>query len=360
MEKFLACFADVPDPRRPNRRHALSSILFIALAAMLCGAENCSDMAQFGRSKRRLLGRFVPLRHDPPSHDTFSRLFNLLDPTRFETALRAFAVQFGGHIRGVIALDGKSVRRAFGEAGPKAPLHLVSAFAVEARLVLAQRKAPRRNEAAALRAILELLALEGCTVTADALFCYPAIAQAIRERGGDYVITLKRNHGPLYRLAKARFAARSRARARSTIDTRHGRRERRTARVIDAPDLAPVHRFPGLVALGQIRAARTIRNRTTVVTRYFVLSRNLSPEQLLNTVRAHWAIENSLHWVLDVVLDEDRARNRTDQGPENLAILRRLVLNVLRLNSAKGSLRGKIKRAAWDDDFFLSLIAHMR
>jgi len=360
LERFRACFAELRDPREANRRFSLHDLLFMALSAVLCGAQSCTEMAEFARWKRYLLSRFVDLRHGTPSHDTFSRLFNLLDPERFETALGAFAAQFAGHVRGVVALDGKSVRRAFGKEGSKKPLHLVSAFAVDARLVLAQRKAPGRNEHAAMHDVLELLALKGCTVTADAYFCYPAIARAIQERGGDYVIALKRNHGPLWNVARACFAVPAPLPACASVDTRHGRRERRTARVIAIPGLDKKHRFPGLAALGQIRSTRTIHGRTTTETRYFVLSRQLSPTRLLKTARAHWAIENSLHWVLDVVLDEDRARNRTDHGPQNLAVLRRLVLNILRLDTSKGSLRSKIKRAGWDDDFFLSIWSHMR
>jgi predicted transposase YbfD/YdcC len=359
MDRFMAIVASVPDPRKPNRRYELSTILFIALAATLCGGESCTDMAEFAKAKRRLLGQFVPLEKGTPSHDTFSRLFALLDPERFEPALREFAAAFAGQLRGVVALDGKSVRRAFGKEGAKSPLHLVCAYAAESRLVLAQRKAPERNEAAALREVLSLLALKGCTVTADALFCYPAMAEAIRARGADYAIALKRNHGPLWRAAQARFAQDPEdADEFTTADRAHGRIEQRTARVIAVPDLA--HSFPDLAAIGRIVASRTATGRTTVDTRYFLLSRILTPDQLIETVRAHWRIENSLHWVLDVVFDEDRARNRIDHGPENLAILRRLALNTLRTDTSKGSLRVKIKRAGWDDEFFVSILSHMR
>jgi len=360
MGGFERVFAGVVDPRRPNRSHPLATILFIALAATLCGGEGCCDMAEFARSKRRLLRRFVVLGDEGPSHDTFSRVFNLLDPELFETALQAFTAEFAGRIQGVVALDGKAVRRAFGEDGPKTPLHLVSAFAAEARLVLAQRKAPARNELAAARHILRLLALEGCTVTADALFCYPAMAAAIRERGGDYALVLKGNRGPLHRHAKRRFAAERRLPFATTSDRRHGRSERRTARVLADPLLVQRFRFPHLAALGQIRSTTRHAGRERTHTRYFVLSRALAPAQLLATVRAHWAIENALHWVLDVVLDEDRMRNRTEHGPGNLALLRRLVLNILRRDPSKGSLRGKLKRAGWDEDFFLSLCSQMR
>jgi predicted transposase YbfD/YdcC len=360
MGEFETLFGAVPDPRAANATHRLSTILFIALAATLCGGESCEDMAEFADAKRTLLRRFVELGDHGPSHDTFSRLFRLLDAQRFETTLHAFTAQFAAQIRGVVALDGKAVRRAYGREGATSPLHLVSAFAAEARLVLAQRKAPKRNETAAAREVLELLALEGCTVTADALFCYPSMAKAIRARGGDYAIVLKSNNGPLYRHAKRQFARQLRSRAATTRERRHGRSEQRRARVLADPQLAQSFRFPGLAALGEIQASRRVGGRSTTTTRYFVLSRPLTAQQLLDTARAHWSIENSLHWVLDVVMDEDRARSRTDNGPENLAVLRRLALNIVRRDASKSSLRRKFKRAGWDDDFFISLWTHMR
>lgn len=360
MGKFETVFADVPDPRAANATHQLSTILFIALAATLCGSETCEEMAEFADSKRGLLRRFVALGDRGPSHDTFSRVFRLLDAKRFEATLHAFTAQFAAQIRGVVALDGKAVRRSYGREGATSPLHLVSAFAVEARLVLRQRKAPKRNETAAAREIIALLALEGCTVTADALFCYPSMAQAIRARGGDYAIVLKSNNRPLYREAKRRFARQPHARTASTRTRGHGRDERRRARVIADPQLAHRFRFPGLTALGEIQASRRVDGRSTTSTRYFVLSRPLTARQLLATARAHWTIENSLHWVLDVVLDEDQARARKDNGPENLAVLRRLALNIVRRDTSKASLRRKLKRAGWDDNSFISLWSHMR
>ncbi len=265
-------------------------------------------------------------------------------------------------ITGVVAIDGKAVRGAF-ERGRKAtPLHLVNVWASEARLALAQRTAPGRNEVAAALEALQLLSLQGCIVTADALHCHRTMAQAILDRGADYVLALKENQAALWADARRRLdRARRRDEAELEQPVNHGRYEWRQAVVVRATALARDHDFPGLRAVARVTSHRRVDgNKTDVVVRYFLLSRVLSAKRLLEVVREHWTIENRLHWVLDVVFDEDRARNRKDHGPENLSILRKLALNLLRSHPDKASLRRKVKRAGWDDAFLLSIIAHMR
>jgi predicted transposase YbfD/YdcC len=362
MERFRACFAELADPRTGNaQRHALDEIIMIALLATLCGAETCVDMALFGRSKEPLLRRFLRLPGGVPSHDTFSRIFRLLDPVAFEGCFARYLAALSERVQGVVAIDGKTARRSFDRQQGRGPLHLVSAWACEQRLVLGQlRVAGTSNEIPAVPELLALLALDGCIVTADALHCQAKTAAAILARGGDYCLALKANRPALLDDVRLRLDDPTAPPddLASTTDGDHGRIETRCAAVVhDVAWLAETHAFPGLKAIGKVTAAREQDGRTTTATRYYLLSQPLSAARFLAVVRAHWHIENRLHWVLDVVLDEDQARARKDHAPENLARLRRFALNVLRANQDKGSTRGKIKRAGWDDAFLLHLLA---
>lgn len=364
MASFEGCFSAVPDPRAANALHDLVEVLFIALAAVLCGAESCTDMADFGRAKEGYLRKLLRLEHGIPSHDTFSRVFRLLDPEAFEAAFRGFMAAFAQakRIKGVVAVDGKAVRGAYERGRKTTPLHLVNVWAAEARLALAQRRAPGRNEVAGALEVLDLLSLQGCTVTADALHCHRDMAQAILEREASYVLALKENQSALWSEAVRRIEAAARCeRAELEQPCSHGRYEYRQAVVVRAASLAPQHDFPGIRAVARVTSIRSLDGKPgKPVVRYFLLSKVLSAKRLLAVVRQHWTIENQLHWVLDVVFDEDRARNRKDHGPENISILRKLALNILRLHPEKTSLRRKLKRAGWDDDFLTQLIAHMR
>lgn len=362
LEQFISVFSAVPDPRADNARHALTDVLFIALAAVLCGAESCSDMAQFGEAKRGLLREVLPLEHGIPSHDTFSRVFRLLDPEAFEAGFRQFTAAFGEEISGVVAIDGKAVRGAFARGCKSTPLHLVNVWAAEQRLALAQRTAPDRNEVAGALEAIRLLSLDGCIVTADALHCHAEMAQAILDRDGGYVLALKGNQHALLADAQALLAgADSGDSFAETRSKSHDRIEQRSAVVVEAPTLAERHGFPGLKAVASVEAVRQPVGRPEQrKLRHFLLSEPLGAERLLQVVRTHWSIENQLHWVLDVVFQEDGARSRSDNGPQNLAILRKLALNMLRESPKKASLRQKVKRAGWDDEFLISLFAHMR
>jgi len=372
MERFRACFAELDDPRTGNaQRHDLDEIVMIALLAILCGAETCVDpgsgsagpragMALFGRSKEPLLRRFLHLPGGIPSHDTFSRVFRLLDPAAFETCFARYLAALSARVRGVVAIDGKTARRSFDRQKARAPLHLVSAWACEQRLVLGQlRVEDKSNEIPALPELLALLALDGCIVTADAMHCQDKTATAILARGGDYVLALEANRPALHEgvrllLDDPEVPPDDRA---TTTDGDHGRIETRCAEIHhDVAWLAEGHGFPGLAAIGKVTARRETAAKTTTATRYYLLSKPLPAAHFLEVVRAHWQIENRLHWVLDVVMDEDQGRARKDHAPENLARLRRFALNLLRANQDKGSTRGKLKRAAWDDTFLLKLL----
>jgi len=367
MQKFRKAFRRLADPRAANARHDLLEVLVIALAATLCGAESCSDMADFGQAKEELLRLFLRLEHGVPSHDTFSRVFRLLEAEAFEAAFRRFMAAFakanGLKLTGVVAVDGKALRGAYERGGQATPLHLVNVFAVDARMALAQQKAPGRNETAGALEVLDLLSLEGCTVTADALHCHRAFAAAVRERGGDYVLAIKANRGRLFTAVTQQFARSGKRSSAERIDpSNHDRHEVRCATVMRNSSLAGRYGFPGVAAVGRITSRRRLRSQRAdaPVVRHYLLSKYMSPKQLLHVTRSHWGIENQLHWVLDVHFAEDGNRARTDNAPENLAILRRLALNILRTHPDRASIRRKIKRAGWDDAFLLSMLSHMR
>jgi predicted transposase YbfD/YdcC len=360
MQRFTEVFQALPDPRAENARHDLVELLVIALAAVLCGAEGCADMADFGAAKEGLLRQFLRLEHGIPSHDTFSRVFRLLDPHAFEAAFREFMAAFAAQLDGVVSIDGKALRGAFERGRKTTPLHLVNVWAAQARLALAQYVAPNRNEVAGALEVLKLLALKGCVVTADALHCHAAMAQGILDREAEYVLALKENQSALFADAAALLEPVTH-RVEDVADPSHGRGELRRASVAKASSLAKKHGFPGITAVGRVELRRRIGNtEEPPIVRYFLLSKAFSPARLLAITRTHWHIENRLHWVLDVVFDEDRARNRKDHGPANLAVLRKLALNLLRTNPDKASIRRKIKRAGWDDAFLITLLSQMR
>jgi predicted transposase YbfD/YdcC len=359
MERFSQCFSKLPDPRADNALHDLTEILFIALLATLCGAQTCCDIALFAQTKTALLRTVLVLAHGVPSHDTFSRVFRMLDPKAFEKAFRQFMRTFAESVQGVVALDGKALRRAYDNGKSHMPPVMVTAWGAQTRMALANVMAEGNNEAAAALQLIGFLTLKGCVVTADALHCHRAMAAAIVERGGDYALAVKDNQHALLRDAKAAVAAATRRGASATVsaDDRHGRLETRVAMVATAGAMAERHSFPGLQAVAKI----TSKRGSNVTERYFLLSRHWRPPELLRIVRSHWGIENGLHWPLDVLLDEDLARSRKDNAPANLAVLRRLALNVARAHpDTKTSLRAKLKRAGWDDDFLLDMLRHMR
>lgn len=358
MGEFSSYFGEMEDPRAGNRRYDLLEVIFIALTAVLCGAEDCTDMATFARAKLDVLREVMKLEHGAPSHDTFSRVFRRLKPEPFEAAFAKFTAKFSGALKGVVAIDGKAVRGAYQRGRKTCPLHLVNVWAAETRLVIGQRLAPNRNEVLGAQQALALLSLEGCIVTADALHCRADTAQIILDAGGDYALAVKANQPKL--LAQAEAATERADQADEAIQQpakAHDRMEARTAVVV--PILGV--NFPGLVAVGRVEThCKRSGAPEPVIVRYFLLSTILTAQRMLEVARTHWTIENQLHWVLDVALGEDAARSRADHGPQNLALIRKLALNIVRQHPEKASIKTKRKRAGWNDDFLISLLAHMR
>ena len=349
------------DPRRGNAgRHSLHDILVIALCTVLCGGETCTDMAFFGQSKREFLESFLPLRNGIPGHDTFSRVFRLLDPEAFQKWFLGFMRQFAQGCEGVLAVDGKTLRRSYDRAEAKSPLHLVSAWAAEQRLVLGQLAVDgKSNEITAVPKLLEMLALPGMVVTADAMHCQRQLSRQVLEQGADYVLALKGNQESLNDDVRLFLDDLATPQVQATQTNKgHGRIETRTASISDdVAWLQERHQWPGLAAVGKITASRQQGGHTSVENRYYLLSQAFTPERFNHIVREHWGIENRLHWVLDVVFNEDQSRNRKDHCPDNLALLRKLALNLVRLEPSKGSIRGKLKRAVWDNDYLVIILS---
>lgn len=360
MRQFRRLFGGIKDARASNARHDLLEILFIALAATLAGAKNCTEFVAFAMGREALLRGVLDLPHGIPSHDTFSNVFRALDPEALATVLRKFTRSFG--IKGVVSLDGKARRGAYTRGKRAVPLHLVNVWAAETRMALAQRKAPNRNEVKGALQLLASLDLEGAIVTADALHCRPDTAAAIRARKGHYVLALKQNRGKLFKAAGTLIdTARKPSRAAEPTTSAHGRRERRKAVVVPASELGQAHGFPDLVAVGRIDSwRRTTTKPAKPKARFFLLSRKLSAKQFLKVVRAHWGIENNLHWVLDVLFGEDACRTRKDHAPENLAAIRKLALNILQATPGPQRISHKMLHARWNNEFLLNALGHMR
>lgn len=362
FKHLRSVFSTIKDPRAANARHKLFDVIFMALCATVAGARTCLQIAEFVKAKEEFLQQLLALEHGVPSHDTFSRIFRLLDPQAFEAAFRQFTRLFCRALDKdeVVAFDGKAIRNAIAEGGRFTPLHMVNVWACDAGLALAQFKAPNRNEVAGALEVLDLLSIAGTFVTADALHCRPDIAQAILDKQADYVLALKANRPRLLTAVKRCLEqAQAPSRDEQPAVRSHGRFERRRVTVVRAPGLADAHNFPGLRAVACIETWRG-ENRLPRKPRrkYFVLSRFVAASRLRRIVRAHWGIENHLHWRLDVTFGEDKARTMLGHGPENLAVLRKTALNMLQAHPAKMPLNHKILRAGWRDDFLLEILAH--
>lgn len=365
--KFLEVFGEIPDPRDFTSVHKLPEILFVTFAAMLCGAVHCTEFAVFGKARLELLRQFVPLEDGIPSHDTFGRVLAALDPAATEAAFKAFMADFGKQARidapRQVALDGKSLRRAYAKGCAHMPPLVVTVFGCDTFMSLAQTVAQAGGETEAAIAAINLLSLKGLIVTADALHCHRRMTRTIRERGGDYVLAIKGNQSSLAKEANAALdqaAQKQTTRFHQSEDKAHGRHEVRRAFVIAFAQTPGKTALIDLRAVARVESWRTIDGKTTHKVRCYALSRRMTAQNLLTAVRNHWAIENQLHWQLDVMLGEDTARGRKNNAPIILATLRRLLLNVLRAAPEQIPLRHKQLKARWNDNELLALFTHMR
>ena len=369
-------FADLVDPRVDRtKRHPLLDIVAVALCGVICGADSWVEIEAFGHAKIGWLRSFLALPGGIPSHDTFGRVFAALDPAQFERCflgwVRALAATSADHPAGqVIAVDGKTLRRSHDRLAGRGPLHLVSAWATERGVALGQlRVADHANEIVALPQLLESLALGGAIVTVDAIGCQTAVAQAIIDGRADYVLALKGNQPATFQAVVDLFAD---ARATGfdqlvhdtarTVDKGHGRLETRRCWAVGDPDflayLDPAGRWPGLRSVVLVEAERRVGSATSCEARCYLSSLPADAARLNAVVRAHWAIENQLHWVLDIAFREDESRVRTGAAAQNLAVLRRLALNLLRgERTSTVGIKAKRLKAGWDEAYLLRVLA---
>jgi predicted transposase YbfD/YdcC len=376
--QFQTIFGSVKDPRiHRTRRHDLMDILFIALSAVMAGAEDFVTIAEFGRMKQDWFQKLLDLPNGIPSHDTFRRVFALLDPEPLGNCLVAWAEALRQKTpisnEEVVAMDGKTVRHSFDTATGAKAIHLVNAWAHHARLSLGQVKVDEKsNEITAIPVLLKMLDIKGCLVTADAMSCQKAIAQQITEQGGTFVLALKSNHPTLFtdvplfaqQAAKEKYEG-HRTRTITTCEKGHGRIETRHYRLIalpDGPAWADEKRtWPGLQSIGIAESTRQIGDKISTDTRYYLTAIPVEPtnsaRRFGRAVRYHWGVENSLHWSLDVSFNEDNCRVRKENGPQNLAVFRHLALNLLKRDTTtKAGIRTRRLKAGWDTAFLEHLL----
>ena len=369
LEMLIDRLGAIEDPRcRGKVEHRLTDILVIAVCAVIACAESWDDIALYGRSKLPWLRTFLDLPNGVPSHDTFRRVFMLIDPETFEAAFLSWVGTLVTDFdREVVAIDGKTVRRSFDRGRELSPLHLVSAWASEQGLVLGQRCVDgKSNEITAIPALLDQLALKNSIVTLDAMGCQTAIAQRILDRGADYLLALKGNHRQAHGAVAKYFSQTCLERGATgqavldEFDDGHGRLvRRRIFACTDAAGLEALGTWPGLHTVLAVETIRSVNgsSRTVAELRYFLTSCHDAPEVLATAIRRHWGIENALHWVLDVTFGEDDSRVRDRRAARNLAILRKIAINLIsRDRASRTSTRGRRKQAAWNDNYMLQIL----
>lgn len=362
---FLDYFRALPDHRQSWKViYPLDEVLLLTLMAVLAGAEAFTDIARFGEKKIALLRRFRPFANGTPSHDHLGDIFAALDPLAFRACFVAWVSALTKAPAGTIAIDGKTSRRS-GRRGGKDAIHMVSAFAAGQKLVLAQTKvAEKSNEIVAIPALLDLLSLEGATVTIDAMGCQREIAQKVLDRKGDYILALKGNQGALHEDTtifleeqKTRGFTDTTISVDEKVDADHGRIETRRVTVVhDVAWLRERHAWPGLSAVIAVESTREIAGRTERETRFYITSSRETAADLAPRLRGHWSIENSLHWIMDVTFKDDQCRVRTGHAAENFVTLKHMAANLARRAPGKDSIRMRLKTAGWDDEFLVALI----
>lgn len=368
LHSLQQAFSTITDPRRNHTKHyELIDILMIALCCLLCGGTSFTHMEQFGLAKLDWLRTFLELPNGIPSHDSFRRVFALIDPAQFASAFLSWTQNLRTAVGAeIVALDGKTLRRSFDRRKGRGPIHLVSAWAGANRLVLGQLKtADKSNEITAVPELLRALELAGCIVTADALNCQKNIAKEISEADADYVLALKGNHGTAHaevlsflQDARQRHFAGVAHDFFETLDKEHGRLERRRYWITEQIGwFADRTEWEKLRSVALVESEREVDGQRHVEHRVFLCSLRAEAKLLAQAVRGHWGIENQLHWVLDVQMGEDDCRVRVGHAAENLATLRRIVLNLLRRDTqTKAGTRAKQLKAAWDHAYLQSLL----
>lgn len=375
-QSILDYFAELPDPRRDNenKRHLLIDILAISILATICGAEHFTEMEQYGKANEEFLRTFLELPHGIPSHDTFGAVYARLDTTEFNRCFTNWVEAIRTATDGeVVAIDGKTLRRSHQRSKGVGAIHLVSAWATRNRLSLGQAKVDQKsNEITAIPELLNLLYLKGCIVTIDAMGTQKEIAEQICQKGADYVLALKDNQPHLRAQVEGIFEAECAAQQKDetpvsgvkavavyeTSESGHGRRETRRVLSLEAPEwLRHKEQWHDLTSLMMVEATRQVNEEVSFERRYFISSLAPNARQAAEVTRSHWAIENSLHWVLDVAFGEDNSRVRAGNAAENLALIRKLTHNLLQQEtSLKRGIKTKRLVAGWDRRYLLKIL----
>jgi predicted transposase YbfD/YdcC len=373
IETLQQHFENVEDPRQFGKvDHPLINIIFITICAVLCGADSWVAIVEFGTAQKEWLSQYINLKHGIPSHDTFGKTFALIDREQFSDGFTNWIQAVSTLVKGVIAIDGKQVRRSYDKHMGKKAIHMVSAWGEANGLVLGQQKVDEKsNEITAIPLLLKALDLAGCIVTIDAMGCQTDIAEQIIDQGGDYVLSLKGNQGHLQEdviemftyFEKINFEGIAHDYHKS-VTKDHGRLEIRECWTFDPHPwdrhFRSLDRWKGLESVAMLRSHRYVGDKVTVETRYSIASLRSQAKLILQSSRGHWGIENKLHWVLDVAFREDLSRVRQGYAAENLAVIRHLVLNLLRQETtAKIGIQNKRMRCAWDIDYRNKVISHI-
>ena len=363
---FLTHFEAVEDPRQAAKvAYPLDEVLVLVLCAVISGADGWTSIALYGEKKLQFLRRFLPFKHGTPSHDQLGILFSRLDMDAFQRCFIAWIADLHEMLEGVVAVDGKTLRRSFDTGSKRAAIHMISAFACDQQLILGQRKVDdKSNEITAIPELLALLALKGAIVTIDAMGCQRKICQQIIDQNADYVIGLKGNQGTLREDVELFFDEHLERgiggdfiRESETVDADHGRIETRRYTICSNTDwLTERHNWPGLKAVIMSEYEREIRGKAETVRRFHIASFIDSPEKMARHIRNHWQVENSLHWVLDVTFRQDDCRIRNGNAAANFATINTAAINLLRRGPGKISLPQKRRSAAWDDDYMEAVI----
>ena len=365
---LLKHFETLEDPRTAYLiEHRLLDIVALTICAVVCGAEGWEDIEAYGRSKLEWLKTFLELPNGIPSHDTVSRVFARLAPSKLQECFASWVKAIAQLSEGeVIAIDGKSVRHSYDKGKGKGAIHMVSAWANENRLALGQVKvADKSNEITAIPQLLDILDIQGCIVTIDAMGAQKEIAKQIIEQDADYVLSLKDNQGNLHEDVQQLFDWASKTDFKDiehevyqTIDKGHGRLEKRRYYLLgNVEHLVNAHQWVGLQRVGMVESERHIEGKPiTTERRYYLTSLDGGVERFARASRGHWGIENRLHWSLDVVFHEDDSRIRSDHSPENMTLIRKIALNLLSKESSKGSKKRKRLKAGWDNDFLIQVL----